>query len=116
MGVRFKPVEGLNGLYYALRNENSITFSTQQLKAADSHCSAQTTDYPGIGGITRTASGAAAPFAGTLLAKVNGYDYYYTGAGQASCITDPNNTTGTNLLQSTNKEFSSSITSLEAAK
>ncbi|HXH26673.1 MAG TPA: hypothetical protein VNG90_02170 [Candidatus Acidoferrum sp.] len=116
-GVRFKPVSGLGELKYALRNSDStVVFSTQQLIAADAHCDAQNSSYSGIGSITRTTTGSAAPFGGTLLTTVNGYDYYYEGAGQASCITDPNNLAGKTLLQTTDTEFSDSIKSLEAAK
>ncbi len=71
--VRFKPVEGLTGIEYALTNNNTVQLTTSQLKELDPSCSAQ--NYPVLGGIVRS-SQASVP-SSQALGKVGSYYYYY---------------------------------------
>lgn len=116
-GVRFKPVSGLDGLTYALRNSgDTAVFSTQQLTTIDARCDAQNSSYSGIGSVIRTITGSAGRFSGIPLTTVNGYDYHYQGAGQAVCVYDATDEAGQTLLQDSGRNFSESIKSLETVQ
>ena len=120
-GVRFKPVSGLTGLVYIMRNTDNVSntiadFTTPQVSALDPKCDpSKPNGYSGLGSISRFSTTSTQPTTGgRLLTTISSYNYYFD-QPQADCAFDASNAAQT-TLSNTATEFSNSIKSLEAAK
>jgi hypothetical protein len=108
--VRFKPVEGLNGVQYfkpANSLADSVSFTTDKLANLESGCS------KAAGGIVLgllTRSQKPNIEYGGVFATINGHSYQYRISG-AACSTKPENMT---LEDQTGRMIIDSIKSLEA--